>query len=126
VCGASWPGSAHHPREASTCHAQSRGRLEWASGALKRGALSWLGPLVGPSRTLGAVSEGAVLGRSGAKLSNLYASSGVVSGVVNRRYCMRYWFCSARALCGDWSRKYTLMCDTCVRHGACVKVRGEQ
>ena len=46
--------------------------------------------------TLGAVSEGAVLGRSGAKLSNLYGSSGVVSGVVNRRYCMRYWFCSAR------------------------------
>ena len=42
--------------------------------------------------TLGAVSEGAVLGRSGAKLSNLYGSSGVVSGVVNRRY----WFCSAR------------------------------
>lgn len=60
------------------------------------GASSWLGPLVGPSRTLGAVSEGAVLGRSGAKLSNLYGSSGVVSGVVNRRYCMRYWFCSAR------------------------------
>lgn len=42
------------------------------------GASSWLGTLVGPSRTLGAVSEGAVLGRSGAKLSNLYGSSGVV------------------------------------------------